>query len=115
MPKAKKAVKKQAAHPTPEHQLKETELLKLKLYAAEAEKSSKHAQLLIAQREAYIRQVDPEGRIAKMAADIRLSTEESQEAGKRYQDAVAAVEARLKISLAAYSYDDETGSLTRIA
>lgn len=109
---------KKARKPTPQElrklTLTESELLRMRLYRADTERHNKQATLLTLQREAFIRQIDPEGRIGKMANDIRVSTGQVQAAQKQYQDVVAAVEARLNVTLADYSYDDETGALTRI-
>lgn len=112
--KRRKAARKAEEQGPSKVLLTESELLRLRLHYAEMERYNKQATLLTLQREAYIRQIDPDGRIGKMAHEIRVSTEAVQAAQKQYQAVVAAVEARLNLTLADYSYDDETGALTRI-
>lgn len=87
------------------------ERLELRLYESEAVRYAAEARLQQVKRDAYLRQIDPKGELAKMEAEIRGTAERSNVSRKRYVDVVKAVEGRLKVKLAEYSFDDETGVL----
>ena len=74
--------------------------------AALAEKT-----LLTAQRAALLAEIDPQGQLRKLEAEIAKRKAELVEVAQENAAVVKAVEARLGIRLAEYSFDDVTGTL----
>ena len=87
------------------------ERLHLRLYESETVRWAAEAHVRGQQRDAYLRKIDPEGKLGKMAQEARAVAEKSAEAQKQYQATVKAIESRLGIVLKEYSFDDVTGAL----
>lgn len=87
------------------------ECLRIRLYESETVRYGMEAQLKQARRAAYLRQIDPNGELAKMEAEIKALSERSIGARKQYVNVVKAVEGRLSVKLSEYSFDDDTGIL----
>lgn len=87
------------------------ECLRVRLYESETVRYGMEAQMKQARRAAYLRQIDPNGELAKMDAEIKALSERSVGARKQYINVVKAVEGRLNVRLSEYSFDDDTGVL----
>jgi hypothetical protein len=87
------------------------ERLRLRLYESETVRWASEAHLRQSKRMSYLQKIDPQNLLGKMDEEIRAVASKSQASKKQYTDLVAAVEARLNIKLADYSFDDETGAL----
>lgn len=94
--------------------LTEVEVLRLRLFHAEQERSVKAYTLASINRASYLKQIDPQDNLSKLDADIRSSTASSEEARKRYQETVQSAESRLGINLTEYTFDGDTGLLRKI-
>ena len=99
--------------PTPP-QLTREELFALQLAQFQARAYDAELQLEIIKRDAYLKQVDPQGQIARMAAFIRGRADEAATAKTAYAEAKKKIEERLKIDLKEWAYDDQTGLLTKV-
>jgi hypothetical protein len=91
------------------------ERLHLRLYESETVRWAAESHVRGQQRDAYLRKVDPEGKLGKMTNEARAVAQKSAEAQKQYQATVKAVEDRLGIVLKDYSFDDVTGALHKQA
>ena len=91
------------------------ERLHLRLYESETVRWAAESHVRNQQRDAYLRKIDPEGKLGKMANEARAVAQKSGEAQKQYQATVKAVEDRLGIVLKDYSFDDVTGALHKQA
>jgi hypothetical protein len=91
------------------------ERLHLRLYESETVRWAAESHVRGQQRDAYLRKIDPEGKLGKMANEARAVAQKSAEAQKQYQATVKAVEDRLGIVLKDYSFDDVTGALHKQA
>lgn len=91
------------------------ERLHLRLYESETVRWAAESHVRGQQRDAYLRKIDPEGKLAKMSQETRAVADKSTEAQKQYQATVKAIESRLGIVLKEYSFDDVTGALHRQA
>lgn len=91
------------------------ERLHLRLYESETVRWAAESHVRGQQRDAYLRKIDPEGKLAKMSQEARAVAEKSAEAQKQYQATVKAIESRLGIVLKEYSFDDVTGALHKQA
>lgn len=120
-PKKKPAVKEAAPVVTeapvqakPELVLTEPEALKLRLFMSEQERFGRQYTLATIQRAAYLKQIDPNGQLAKIEQDMGLASGSAEAARKQYQEVLEAVEARLGIKLTDYSFDANTGVLHKV-
>lgn len=91
--------------------LSNEERLMLRLHESEAVRWASEAHLRQAKRAAFLAKVDPERLLAKMEEEIRAVAGKSQQARRQYEAVTKKIEERLKIKLADYSFDDETGAL----
>lgn len=91
------------------------ERLHLRLYESETVRWAAESHVRGQQRDAYLRKVDPEGKLGKMTNEARAVAQKSADAQKQYQATVKAVEDRLGIVLKDYSFDDVTGALHKQA
>ena len=87
------------------------ERLHLRLYESETVRWAAESHVRNQQRDAYLRKIDPEGKLGKMTNESRAVAQKSAEAQKQYQATVKMVEDRLGIVLKDYSFDDVTGAL----
>jgi hypothetical protein len=94
--------------------LTQVEVLSLRLYHSENERSQKAFTLAGINRAAYLKQIDPQENLSKFEAEMRASAAASEEARKRYQDVMQSAEARLGIKLSEYTFDGDTGLLRKI-
>lgn len=126
-PKTRKPRTKKVAAPPPaesaaapaqpadgEQYLTPTEVLSLRLFHSEQERFSRQHTLVSIQRASYLKQVDPEGRLAKMDSELQQAAGAHQAAQKQYQEVVEAAEKRLGIKLNEYTFDTDTGILRKV-
>ena len=126
-PKTRKPRAKKVAAPPPaesaaapaqpadgEMYLTHTEVLSLRLFHSEQERFSRQHTLVSIQRASYLKQVDPEGRLAKMEAELQQAAGAHQAAQKQYQEVVESAEKRLGIKLNEYTFDTDTGILRKV-
>ena len=120
-PKTRKPRAKKAAAPAPEPQhatdalyLTQTEVLRLRLFHSEQERFSRQHTLAAIQKASYIKQLDPEGRLAKMDSELQHAASAHQAAQKQYQETLQAAESRLGIKLNDYTFDTDTGILHKV-
>ena len=92
--------------------LTKDELFKLQLTQFQARAFEAEQKLEMIKRDLFLRQVDPEGKLQQMMALIRGRTDDATLARAEYAKVVAEIEARLKINLKEYAYDDNTGQLS---
>lgn len=97
-----------------ERYLTPTEVLSLRLFHSEQERFSRQHTLVSIQRGSYLKQIDPEGRLAKMDAELQQAAGAHQAAQKQYQETVEAAETRLGIKLNEYTFDTDTGILRKV-
>jgi hypothetical protein len=112
--KPKKAAQAKAA-PVKVLALTTEERLHLRLYESETVRWAAEGHVRGQQRDAYLRKIDPEGKLAKMTQESRAVAEKSADAQKQYQATVKSIESRLGIVLKEYSFDDVTGALHKQA
>jgi len=113
--KGKGGAKSKAAEPVRLLALTTEERLHLRLYESETVRWAAESHVRNQQRDAYLRKIDPEGKLSKMTNEARAVAQKSGEAQKQYQATVKAVEDRLGIVLKDYSFDDVTGALHKQA
>lgn len=114
-PAAKEAVAVEApVQAKPELVLTEPEALKLRLFMSEQERFGRQYTLATIQRAAYLKQIDPNGQLAKIEQDMGLASGSAEAARKQYQEVLEAVEARLGVKLNDYSFDANTGVLHKV-
>ena len=94
--------------------LTEAETLKLRLFQSEQERYGRQYTLATIHRMSYLKQIDPEGRLAKMEQEMGLASGAAEAARKQYQEVIEAVEARLNIKLTDFSFDANTGVLHKV-
>jgi len=93
--------------------LTNVERLSLRLFLSDMDRFSKAHNLAFVQRMGFIKQIDPDGTIARFDKELSVASQGVEEAGKQYQEVVSAVEKRLGISLKDFSFDADTGVLRR--
>lgn len=103
-----------AAEPMEFLSLTETETLKLRLFQSEQERYGRQYTLATIQRMSYLKQIDPEGRLAKIEQDMGLASGAAEAARKQYQEVIEAIESRLSIKLTDFSFDTDTGVLHKV-
>ena len=91
--------------------LSQEERLLLRLHESETVRWASEAHLRQGKKLSFLKQVDPQGLLGKMDEEIRAVAAKSQASKKQYEDVVKRIEERLKVKLADYSFDDETGAL----
>lgn len=91
--------------------LSNEERLMLRLHESEAVRWASEAHLRQAKRAALLAKIDPQNLLGKMEEEIRAVAGKSQQARRQYEAVTKKIEERLKIKLADYSFDDETGAL----
>lgn len=94
--------------------LTEPETLKLRLFQSEQERYGRQYTLATIQRTSYLKQIDPNGQLAKIEQDMGLASGAAEAARKQYQEVIDAVEARLGVKLNDYSFDMNTGVLHKV-
>jgi hypothetical protein len=94
--------------------LTKDELARLQLSQFQTRAFEAERNLAMLQRDLFLKQIDPEGRLQQLMALIRGRTDEAVVAKNDYAKVVNEIENRLKISLKEYAYDDLNGNLTKI-
>lgn len=103
----------EAQEPQPLHLTKdELAALQLTQFQTRAFEAERNLEML--KRDLFLKQVDPEGKLQQMMSFIRGRSDEAVAAKAAYAKVVNDIEARLKISLKEYAYDDLTGKLSRV-
>ncbi len=95
--------------------LTQEELLRLRLLSAEERLSTRDAQILAWERNAYLAKIDPKGVLESFSVRIQKAAELSAESSREYTKHLDAVGARLGINLReGYLIDPDTGVATRV-
>lgn len=111
-PKRRKSTKPAPADVVPQQMaLNEPERLRLRAYMAEFRRYNAEASLRLLEKQAYLRQLDPDNKLAVLDQAIRGVSESAAKAQQQYNETLAGVEKRLGISIKDFSFDDETGLL----
>jgi hypothetical protein len=85
------------------------QIAQLQVRAAEAELA-----LQMLQRDLFLKQVDPEGKLKTLASIIRTRSDESSFGKKAYAEVTKEIETRLGINLKEYAFDDQNGQLSKV-
>lgn len=104
------------APPTPPPEdltLEEREVLRLRLHDAEFRQHSAEATARYLEKQALLRQLDPDNKLGVLDQAISRSGEAAAKAKAAHAAVVQDIEARLGITLTDYSYDADTGRLWR--
>ena len=107
----KEAVEPQGPQPL---YLTKDELFRLQLAQFQSRAFEAERALEMIKRDAFLKQVDPEGKLQQMMGLIRGRTDELVVAKNDYAKVVNDIENRLKINLKEFAYDDLNGLLTRL-
>jgi hypothetical protein len=91
--------------------LNNEERLTLRLHESEAVRWAAEAHLRHGKKQAFLQKVDPQGLLGKMDDEIRAASLKAQQSKQQYEAVTRKIEERLKVKLADYSFDDETGTL----
>lgn len=94
--------------------LKQEELLLLRALEAETKAMSLEARIIAIEKAALLRKIDPENKIEQMNQGIDTRKEAVRRKKLLYVAAISKIEKRLGISMSEYSFDDETGTLTKM-
>lgn len=89
--------------------LTELELMKLSRYENEIKANDFERQILIARRDEYLKQIDPNGLLAQFAASINDRYEKVIRARLAHESTLKGISDRLGFDLRNASYDDATG------
>lgn len=91
--------------------LSKEELLEIKL--AEAEERALRAEVLVEQlqRTVHLMQIDPQGKVLAMDQKIQSKMAAFTKLQEKQKQKIQLIEARLRIRLTEYSFDEETGKL----
>lgn len=102
--------------PPEEKQLKLTkeEMLEFRALEAEMEVASLKAQLLVLQKKAYLKQIDPLDNLGKFSDQIKTASEQASQTSSLRKKLREAVEKRLGIDLEKYAFDDISGELRAV-
>lgn len=87
------------------------ELYKLRAFEAESKTLILEAKMLLAERNAFLKKIDPENQLIKWSEEIDRRREGARTKKISYSNTIQQIEKRLNISMADYSFDDETGAL----
>lgn len=91
--------------------LTETERLRLRTYIAEYRRHNAEASLRLMEKQALLRQLDPDSKLALLDQAIRGASEAAGRAQQEHNQTLASVEKRLGISIKDFSFDENTGQL----
>lgn len=91
--------------------LNETERLRLRTYLAEHRRYNAEATMRLLEKQALIRQLDPDNKLGLLDQAIRSASESAAKAQAQHNETLKEIEDRLKISIKDFSFDDETGRL----
>lgn len=91
--------------------LSKVQVMELRAYEAEAKVHELQSLLFQKHKEEVLRQLDPNGILAKLDNDINAFRKNAQDARKLYQEVMKNIETQLNIKLSDYSYDELTGQL----
>jgi hypothetical protein len=108
-----KELENQPSEPAP-LALTRDELMRLQLSQFQTRAFDAEQRLAMLQRDLFLKQIDPEGKLQQLMALIRGRADEAAQAKADYAKVVAEIEARLSIALKDYGYDDLTGMLSKI-
>jgi hypothetical protein len=113
--KPKAAASPEATLPPDDLTLSEKEVLKMRLHDAEFRQHSAEATARYLEKQALLRQLDPDNRLGLLDQAIGRSGEAAAKAKAAHAEVVKHIETRLGITLTDYSYDADTGRLWRQA
>lgn len=91
--------------------LSESERLRLRTYIAEYRRHNAEASLRLMEKQALLRQLDPDNKLALLDQAIRGASEAAGRAQQEHNETLASVEKRLGISIKDFSFDENTGQL----
>ena len=111
VPKSKKPAA--PVEPPDDLALTERELLTLRIHDAEFRQHSAEAKSRYLEKQALLRQLDPDNRLGLLDQAIGRSGEAAAKAKAAHAEVVKHIETRLGITLTDYSYDADTGRLWR--
>lgn len=94
--------------------LSRDELYKLQVAQLQVRAAEAELNLQMYQRDAYLKQIDPEGKLKTMAGYIRSRSDEAALGKQAYAQIVKEIEARLGINLKEWAYNDENGLLSKV-
>lgn len=90
-------------------ELSKLQISQLTIRAAEAELN-----LQLLQRDIYLAQIDPEGKLKQASAIARSKSDEIALGKQAYNKITKEIEARLGITLKEWAYNDENGQLSKV-
>lgn len=91
--------------------LNESERLRLRTYLAEHRRFNVEASMRLLEKQALLRQLDPDSKLALLDQAIRGASESAAKAQQQHNETLAEIEKRLGISIKDFSFNDETGLL----
>lgn len=91
--------------------LTELELLRLRLFAAEHRRFNAEASMRVLEKQALIRQLDPDNKLGLLDQAIRAASEGAAQAQGQHNEILQSIEKRLNIEIKNFSFDAETGRL----
>lgn len=90
------------------------EMLKMQLFEEEAVAGDAQTRLLMYEKDAYIRQIDPQGKLGELIRGIQEASKKNANAKTKAKELKASIEARLNIKLEEYAYNEVTGQLNKV-
>lgn len=91
--------------------LTELELLRLRLFAAEHRRFNAEASMRVLEKQALVRQLDPDNKLGLLDQAIRAASEGAARAQGQHNETLLGIEKRLNIEIKNFSFDAETGRL----
>lgn len=91
--------------------LTEGERLNIRMHLAEYRRFNAEASMRVMEKQALLRQLDPDNKLAVLDQGIRGASESATRAQQQYNGILAAVEKRLGVSIKDFSFDENTGQL----
>lgn len=110
-PRGKKAAQPDTGGSPATLALSETERLKIRTYLAEYRRYNAEATLRLMEKQALLRQLDPDNKLGLLDQAIRGASESAAKAQAQHNETLADVEKRLGINIKDFSFDEETGRL----
>lgn len=112
-PKAKAKAKAPAPAPAEGSglSLTESERLRLRTYFAEHKRHSAEATLRVLEKQALVRQLDPDNKLGLLDQAIRAASQEAARAQEQHTATMKEIEKRLGINIQEFSFDSDTGRL----
>jgi hypothetical protein len=91
--------------------LTESERLRLRLFAAEHHRFNTEASMRVMEKQALVRQLDPDNKLGLLDQAIRAASEGAARAQGQHNETLQGIEKRLNIEIKNFSFDAETGRL----